>query len=74
MTTETILHAYQIIIVPRLNVPAEVYIDPPYTGGGQRYTAHDLDRWIGQLERELEVMRAARTMLEAANTGGDQSC
>jgi hypothetical protein len=66
MTTEAILHGYQIIIVPRIRpcLP-EVVITAPYTDD-KRYTAKGLSRWRAQLERELAVVAKAQEMRDAA--------
>ena len=68
--TETILHGYQIIILPRQNGAYEIVFTPP-SGPTQRYTHHKMKLRIGQLQRELEVMLLAQEMLIAVRKGGD---
>jgi hypothetical protein len=67
--TETILHGYQFIILPRQNGAYEVVITTPESTT-ERYTHHGLKRRIGQLQRELEVMLKAQEMLIAVRTSG----
>jgi hypothetical protein len=71
--TETILHGYQIIILPRQNGAYEAIITEPndIAKNTKRCTRHDLTRKIGQLQRELEVMLKAQEMLIAVRKGSD---
>ena len=69
MQTEFILNGYQVIRIQRQNKPDEVLVCAPY-GVDQRFAMIDLNRWIGQLERELEVMRLAKAMLEPVEGHG----
>jgi hypothetical protein len=67
--TETILHGYQIIILPRATGAFEVVITPP-SGPTQRYTRHGLKHRRGQLQRELEAIDRAEEILIAVRTSG----
>jgi 50S ribosomal subunit-associated GTPase HflX len=60
--TETILHGYQIILLPRKTGAHEVVISAP-GAGDKRYDEHRLKWRIRQLEQELEAMRVAQDML-----------
>lgn len=70
MQTETILNGYVIIVVRRLTIPPEVYIGPPYKGAEHKYDKHGLKLWREQLERELQVVRLAEAMRDAAEAEG----
>ena len=66
MKRSFIRHGYSVALVQRDDCPAaEVVIRAPYNDT-QWYSADDVKRIIGQLERELDVYRAAQDMLATA--------
>jgi hypothetical protein len=67
MTTEAILHGYQIIIVPRLTNPAEVFIRRVACRDGECSKAEDLKLIIRQHRELLAVYLKAEEMLAAVS-------
>lgn len=63
--TEFLKHGYVVALVPRQGRPPEVIIRAPY-GVDVWWSMRDVERWIGQLTRELEVMQAAKALLAKA--------
>jgi hypothetical protein len=71
MSTETILHSYQIILLPRQTGAHEVVITTP-DGVTRRYTKKDANRRIRQIDDERRVMLTALDMLVSTSAASGQ--
>jgi predicted RNA-binding protein with PUA domain len=62
--TETILHGYQVVLLPRSTGAHEVVVTAP-GAGDKRYDEHRMKWRIRQLEQELQAMQTAQALLVA---------